>query len=101
MGETKQGSCETKQGSCETATQDCHGKCPCGCGCDGACPMHMGMCALHEAKKAVMVDILKVKIQKAWGPKMDQFADLIIQAMEAKKKGECELKNKIHELMGK
>ena len=102
MSETKECSCETKQhGSCETGMQDQHAKCPCGCGSDHCCPMHMWKVSFHEAKKSVMVDILKAKIQKAYGQKMEQTADLMLEAMEAKKKGETKLKNKLHEIWEK
>jgi len=80
-------SCDTKTGTCETAQTPqahCEGKCPCGCGCDHHCPIHMWMCSFHEAKKSVQVDILKVKIQKAWGPKLEKEATAVIEAMEAK-----------------
>ena len=36
------------------------------------------------AKKAVEVDILKSKIQKAWGAKMEKEATAVLEAMEAK-----------------
>jgi hypothetical protein len=47
--------------------------------------MKMLMCAAHEAKRQVMIDIMKVKIQKAWGKKMEKIADAVIEAMESKK----------------
>ena len=90
-------SCDTKTGTCETSqTPQAHcdqqgvsglrteSKCPCGCGSDCACPIHMWMCSFHEAKKSVQVDILKAKIQKAWGPKLEREATAVIEAMEAK-----------------
>ncbi len=99
MSEAKQCSCEPKQyGSCEMGMQDHHGKCPCGCGSDHCCPVHMWKASFHEAKKSIMVDILKAKIQKAYGQKMEQTANLILETIEAKKKGEIDLKNKLHEI---
>ena len=80
-------SCDTKTGTCETSQTPqahCEGKCPCGCGSDCACPIHQWMCSFHEAKKSVQVDILKAKIQKAWGPKLEKEASAVIEAMEAK-----------------
>lgn len=74
------------------------GHCPCGCGSKHPCPMYMWHMSFYVAKREVMVEILKTKIQKAWGPKMEQTADLILQAMEAKKKGEGELKSKLQQL---
>jgi len=80
-------SCDTKTGTCETTQTPqahCECKCPCGCGSDHHCPIHMWMCSFHEAKKSVQVDILKAKIQKAWGPKLEKEATAVIEAMEAK-----------------
>lgn len=79
--------CDTKNGVCETSQTPqthCESKCPCGCGSDHPCPIHMWMCSFHEAKKSVQVDILKAKIQKAWGPKLEKEASAVIEAMEAK-----------------
>ena len=80
-------SCDTKTGTCETSQTpqaSCPSKCPCGCGAEHECPMHMWMCSFHEAKKSVQVDILKAKIQKAWGPKLEKEATAVFEAMEAK-----------------
>ena len=80
-------SCDTKTGVCESTSQghcDQQSKCPCGCGSDCACPIHMWMCSFHEAKKSVQVELLKAKIQKAWGPKLEKEACAVIEAMEAK-----------------
>ena len=79
--------CDTKTGACETSQTPqthCENKCPCGCGGDHPCPIHMWMCSFHEAKKAVAVDILKAKIQKLWGPKLEKEATAVLEAMEAK-----------------
>jgi hypothetical protein len=108
-------SCEIKGGSCTGATKchcgcnscscgtgcQCGTKCPCGCGSDKPCAAHMWMEALHEAKKEVMVEILKEKIQKAWGPKMEKTADAVLEIVKAKKTAEkerCELKAKLQNL---
>jgi hypothetical protein len=48
-----------------------------------------------------MMDILKVKIQKAYGHKMEQTTDLMLEVMEAKKKGDAKLKNKLQEIWEK
>ena len=80
-------SCDTKTGTCETSQapqSHCENKCPCGCGAEHACLMHMWMCSFHEAKKSVQVDILKAKIQKAWGSKLEKEATAVFEAMEAK-----------------
>jgi len=83
-------SCDAKTGVCEASSApQAHGECKCGCGgaCGGdpmVCKMNMWMCSLHEAKKAVEVDILKAKIQKLWGPKMEKEATAVLEAAEAK-----------------
>ena len=96
--------CDTSSGSCETqeAAQEC---CPStegkGCGCGGGDPIEkataMWSCAFFEAMKQVHVEILKAKIQKAWGSKMDKAAEAVIESMgvhwqsmlaQAKAKGE-------------
>jgi hypothetical protein len=44
----------------------------------------MWMCSFHEAKKAVQIEILKGKIQKAWGPQLEKEASAVLEDMEAK-----------------
>jgi len=81
-------SCDTKTGTCETTATPqghCESQCPCGCGGDPkTCKINMWMCSFHEAKKAVEVEILKAKIQKLWGVKMEKEATAVLEAMEAK-----------------
>ena len=83
-------SCDAKTGVCETTSAPqvkCESKCGCGGACGGdpmVCKMKMWMCSFHEAKKSVMVEILKAKIQKAWGPKLEKEATAVFEAMEAK-----------------
>ena len=86
------GACETSGGSCETqeTAQGCcstsgGGSCGCGSqGCGGD-PIEkaaaMWSCAFFEAMKQVHVDLLKSKIQKAWGSKMEKAADAVVEAM--------------------
>ena len=84
------GTCDAKTGVCETASKPqgpCESKCGCGGACGGdpiVCKTHMWMCSFHEAKRSVMVEILKAKIQKAWGPKLEKEATAVFEAMEAK-----------------
>ena len=74
-------------GSCETgAGRECDSSdCPCGVkGCSGDpmdCAMGMWSSSFFCAMKALQVDILKAKIQKAWGSKMEKAADAVIDAM--------------------
>lgn len=41
----------------------------------------MWSCAFFQAMKQTQVDVLKAKLQKAWGSKMDKAADAVIEAM--------------------
>ncbi len=83
--------CESKAGSCEVTPNKAVAETPGGekCMCEKECcidqQMKMMMCAACEAKRQVMVDILKSKMQKAWGKKMEQTADAVMEALEAKK----------------
>lgn len=74
------------------------GSCPCGCGEPQPCHMYMWHMSFFVAKKEVMVQILKAKIEKAWGDKMNQTADLIVQSMEAEFKAKHELARELEEL---
>jgi len=82
--------CDTKTGACETSPTPqahCESKCGCGGACGGdpmLCKMLMWKCSFHEAKKAVEVEILKDKIKKLWGPKLEKEATAVLEAMEAK-----------------
>jgi len=104
------GTCDTSSGTCGTSkpeygscsTSAC--QCPCGTDCGGdpvACAMGMWTGSFFQAMRAAQVDILKAKIQKAWGPKMDKAADAVLEAMgvkwqsmlaEAKAKGDLRAK---------
>ena len=85
-------SCDTKTGVCETTSAPqghAESKCSCGGACGGdpmACKMQMWMCSFHQAKQAVEVDILKAKIQKLWGVKLEKEATAVLEAMETKYK---------------
>ena len=83
--------CEAKTGTCEMP-QNTPGsnvssgeKCTEGKECCIENKMKMLMCAACEAKRQVMIDILKVKIQKAYGKKMETVADAVMDAMKSKK----------------
>ena len=81
------GACEVdtsgqgRGGSCGSTSSGC----PCGtAGCSGDpidCAAGMWTCAFFAAMKQAQVDILKSKIQKAWGAKMDKAADAVVAAM--------------------
>ncbi len=83
------GSCES--GSCETESrsQECSSSGGKGCGCGSAgcsgdpvdCATGMWTCAFFTAMKQAQVEILKTKMQKAWGAKMDKAADAVLEAM--------------------
>ncbi|MBI4355246.1 MAG: hypothetical protein HY597_02180 [Candidatus Omnitrophica bacterium] len=79
--ECSSGSCdvETQAGSCSSAASTC----PCGTDCGGdpiECAAGMWMGAFCQAMKQVQVELLKVKIQKAWGSKMEKAADAVVEA---------------------
>ena len=103
--------CETKTGVCETAgTPQAQGpsKCHCGGDCGGdpiVCKMHMWACSFHQAMKAAQVEVLKAKIQKAWGSKLEKEANAVLELMEAKwtsmqavEQAKAELKAKFEQL---
>lgn len=84
--------CDSTAGTCEVQTQGATpqstGSCKaCGCDCGGdpiACSMAMWACSFFQAMKGAQVDLLKAKIQKAWGPKMEKAADAVLEAMGVK-----------------
>ena len=61
--------------------ESCKSKCDCGCPIEKA--TEMWSCAFCEAKRQVAVEILKAKIQKAWGSKLGKTADAVLAAKEA------------------
>ena len=83
------GRCDSDSCDTESSSQECgaaSGKgCPCGTpGCSGDpidCATGMWSCAFFTAMKDAQVDLLKAKIQKAWGAKMDKAADAVLEAM--------------------
>ena len=83
---TGQAACESQAGESGAGSSACP-KCP-GCG-QTVCPdpitcgMKMWHGAFFQALQAVQVDILKPKIQKAWGPMMEKAADAALEAMGA------------------
>ncbi len=83
--DVRAGSCESGAG-CETEKGECGGgRCPCGTECGGdpiECASGMWTGAFFQAMKQTQVEILKAKIQKAWGSKMDKAADAVLEAME-------------------
>ncbi len=83
-GRCERGSCETESSSQERCPTSSKG-CPCGTpGCSGdpiECATGMWSCAFFTAMKEAQVDLLKAKIQKAWGAKMDKAADAVLDAM--------------------
>ena len=107
-GRCESGSCETESSSqerCATSGKSC----PCGTpGCSGDpidCATGMWSCAFMTAMKQVHVDVLKAKIQKAWGAKMEKAADAVIEAMGvqwqsmlAQASAKAELRERLHGL---
>jgi len=77
---------------------------------EDCCPVQtasdMWICAFHRAIKEAHVEVLKAKIHKAWGSKMDKTADAVLEAMEAQwtamltqGKAKMDLKEKIAKAM--
>ncbi len=80
-GQCSSEACSTEPSECRTGS----GACPCGTpGCSGDpmdCATGMWSCAFFQALKQTQVELLKAKIQKAWGVKMDKAADAVLDAM--------------------
>ena len=97
--------CDTKTGHCDT-----RGTSECGPSESSCCPIEkaaaMWQCAFFEAMKQAHVEVLKAKIHKSWGPKMDKAADAVLEAMEAQwqsmlvqGKAKLDLKDKLGKIM--
>jgi len=90
--EGKMNTCDIKTGVCETpgssgAQTCCAEKCPCGGGCGGdpiRCATKMWEKSFFEALKQAQIEILKAKIQKEMGPKLDKEANAILESMTTK-----------------
>lgn len=86
--ECTSGSCtvgerEANAANCES--ESCCPACRSSCGGDPvACAEAMWNAAFFQAMKQAQVEILKAKMQKAWGAKMDKAADIILEAMGLK-----------------
>lgn len=101
-------SCETN--SCESSacdsSQECCKACKGACGGDPVrCATSMWTGAFFAAMHQVQVELLKGKIQKAWGAKMDKAADAAIEAMGvqwqsmlAQSKAKCDFETKLRAL---
>ena len=85
--------CDPKNGTCEmpqnkpVAADACSSKCACGSDCcsdPATCQMMMLKAAFCEAMKATAVDIMKEKIKKAYGQKLDKAADAVLETMNVK-----------------
>ena len=88
------GSCEG--GSCEVSgvsvtekcgESSCQVQCDCGSDCGGnpeACAEAMWKAAFFPALRSAQVEVLKEKIKRAWGPRLEKAADIILEAMGAK-----------------
>ena len=98
--------CLTETGCCETtaAAKECCGMSEC------ACPLETSIglwkSAFFQAMKETHVEVLKEKIKKAWGDKLDKQADAVVEAMGiqwqswlAAGKSKLDLKEKIAKIM--
>ena len=103
-----EGSCETGKTVCSEGSCESESKCPCGTDCGGdpvSCAIGLWSGSFFQAMKAVQVDLLKSKIQKAWGAKMDKAADAVLetmgvkwQSMLAEAQAKAELREKLQAL---
>ncbi len=109
-------SCETSGGGCATHESECCEKeSACGSSAKGGCGQG-GDCgdiavakwssAFCEAMHEVHVELLKERIQKAWGAKMGKAADAVVEAMGvhwqsmlAQGHAKAELKDQLRRLM--
>ena len=81
---TESSGCETQAGSCGTpagSTIRCPGCGQASCSDPVSCGTAMWVSSFFQAMKAVQVDILKAKIQKAWGPMMEKAGDAALESM--------------------
>ena len=83
---TSGGSCETEASACSSERCESSSSCckACGTSCGGdpiACATAMWGQSFFQAMKAAQVEILKAKLQKAWGAKMEKAADAVVEAM--------------------
>jgi len=71
----------------ETCHTQSHESGSCASRSDSCCPIQkateMWTCAFFEAKKQACVEVLKTKIQKVWGSKLEKTADAVLAAMDA------------------
>ena len=76
--EKMENNCSTEKGNCDThGSNECAPKQDC---CPITMATEMWTCAFHQAIKEAHVEVLKAKIHKAWGSKMDKTADAVIAA---------------------
>ncbi len=80
-GTCREGSCETES-ACDSSSSECCKACQSACGGDPvACATALWSSSFFQALKAVQVDLLKEKIRKAWGSKMDKAAEAVLESM--------------------
>ena len=100
-----QNKCSTESQTCQETAEEC-----CPTQSEDCCPIeqatNLWKSAFFQAMKEVHVDILKAKIQKAWGPKLEKSADAVLEAMETqwkssltKGKAQHDLKEKLKNIM--
>ena len=70
------------------STESCETKSQTPCKTEDCCPVEMAIGMWNEAfcqaMREVQVDILKKKIQAAWGPSMDKVGEVILETMGVK-----------------
>ncbi len=101
MSKCNDNSCSTDSGSCGSDNSSCTDQ-------ENSCPVEStaqkwqsAFCdAMYETKK----ELLKTRIEKAWGPMLEKQADAVVESMSdywqgmlAQAKSKCDLREKIKE----
>jgi hypothetical protein len=77
--------CETESAqSCSASSCDAKPGCPSESDCPIDCAADMWKGSFFQAMREAQVDLLKAKIQKAWGPMMDKAADALLASVGAR-----------------
>ncbi len=98
--------CSTETGCCETSTASPECRPMTECACPLETSVNLWKSAFCQAMKEAHVEVLKQKIQKAWGDKLDKQADAVVEAMGIQwqswisaGKAKLDLKDKIAKIM--
>jgi hypothetical protein len=96
---SSQGCHASGEGECQSSC--CVEKCSCGCGSCGNCPAGNLLDAVKCAKKSLLKEKIKDRLEKSMGKHLDQMADLAVEMLMAKHEMKKEKMQKKHEMMQK